>query len=115
MGVKLKFKYFRFEISKVVKNTNRNKIEMIKVYIEDKEYQDDDFTMEPLKIGNYENCIFKNCNFLSCNLSEIIFVDCEFAGCDLSMIEIDKTAFRNVNFKSSKLLGIGRSCDLSHH
>ena len=27
----LKFKYFLFEINKVVKNTNRNKLEMIKI------------------------------------------------------------------------------------
>ena len=79
---------------------------MIKVYIEDKEYQDIDFTMEPLKIGNYENCVFNNCNFSSCKLSEIVFTDCEFEDCELSMIEIDKTAFRNINFKTSKLFGI---------
>lgn len=79
---------------------------MEKTFIEDQEFQGVDFNAQPLKIGNYEHCIFRNCDLSNGDLSEMIFVDCEFFDCDLSMVRVDKTAFRNASFQSCKLLGI---------
>ncbi|PLW94134.1 MAG: hypothetical protein C0592_03855 [Marinilabiliales bacterium] len=75
------------------------------MYISDKEFSSKDFRSGFDK-GNYEYCIFKNCNLNGVDISETAFIDCEFIDCDLSMANINKSAFRNVKFISSKLLGL---------
>lgn len=56
--------------------------------------------------GEYENCIFNNCNLADSDLSEFKFIDCTFTGCNLSLAKLDKTVFRDVNFKECKMIGL---------
>lgn len=74
-------------------------------YIEDKEFIKIDFTEKGLPAGEYDNCRFSNCNFSNTNLSHIGFSDCEFNDCNMGMAKLGMTAFKNVRFIGSKLLG----------
>jgi fluoroquinolone resistance protein len=65
-----------------------------------------DFTSAKLTKGEYENCIFKNCNFYNSDLSGFIFRECIFDGCDLSLVIIKHTTLHDISFLNSKLLGI---------
>lgn len=73
--------------------------------MDNKTYNKVDFTLESLEKGEYQNCIFTNCNFHGCDLSNYKFFDTEFGGCDLSLVKTAQTTLANVAFKSSKLLG----------
>jgi len=79
----------------------RNK-QMPDVFTEDKTFE----KSELLSKGEYENCIFNNCNFTDFDLSEYQFIDCTFNDCNLSMVKTNKTAFRNTNFNNCKMLGV---------
>ena len=65
-----------------------------------------DYTASPLARGEYENYIFKNCNFYSCDLSNFIFRECVFDGCDLSLVAFKNTTLNDIRFVNCKLLGI---------
>lgn len=75
-------------------------------YFEDQQFENIKFQVEPLALGEYENCVFKQCDFSGINLSEIKFIDCEFIGSNLSLVNLVKTAFRDIRFKECKLLGL---------
>lgn len=78
------------------------------IYIEGKTYKQQEFDEKLLKKGEYENCIFSNCLFAKANLSEIKFTECIFENCDLSTMtaaKIGNVAFRDAQFKGSKLIG----------
>ncbi len=65
-----------------------------------------DFKNIAFKIGEYDNCIFNNCNLSSTDLTNSIFIDCVFNNCNLSMAKINNVIFRDVKFNSCKLLGL---------
>ncbi|MDP2414547.1 pentapeptide repeat-containing protein [Daejeonella sp.] len=75
-------------------------------YIVDKTFERVKFNEIPFEQGEYENCIFRQCDFTNINLSEIKFTEVEFIGCNLSMVKLERTAFRDVIFKESKMLGL---------
>jgi fluoroquinolone resistance protein len=75
-------------------------------YIEDKEFIKADFAEKGLLPGEYDNCRFDNCNFSNTNLSHIGFNECEFNDCNLGMAKLGMTAFKEVRFIGSKLLGL---------
>jgi len=78
----------------------------------DETFDKKDFEDSPLARGEYENCIFKHCDFSNTDLSEIIFLECEFIDSNLSLVKLTKTAFRDVKFKDSKMLGLHfENCD----
>lgn len=79
---------------------------MNKIYIVDKEFNGADFSVELLAKGEYENCVFKNCIFAEVDIKENQFVDCDFIDCDLTMSKVAETAFRSINFKGCKLIGV---------
>lgn len=79
---------------------------MIKSFIEDEEFENINFQDEPLKMGEYDNCIFSHCNFSKVDLMNIIFTECRFEHCDFSNATIANTAFRDVIFSGCKLLGL---------
>ena len=56
--------------------------------------------------GEYDNCVFLACNFSELDLSDFKFIDCLFQECNLSLSLLNKTVFREVNFKYCKLLGL---------
>ncbi|WP_108801942.1 pentapeptide repeat-containing protein [Aquimarina sp. Aq107] len=75
-------------------------------FIEEKTFDRKDFSEIPLEKGEYELCVFLNCNFSNSDLSHIRFVDCEFHNCNLSTANIFQTGFQNVLFKDCKILGL---------
>ena len=81
---------------------NRTPFQMTETYIQDKTFDRND----TLTKGEYENCIFNNCNFADNDLSEFKFTDCAFNGCNLSLAKLNKTAFRDIKFKDCKMLGL---------
>lgn len=81
---------------------------MANTYTQDKTFGQVDY----LPKGEYDNCIFNNCNFAQQDLSDFKFVDCLFNACDLSLAKLSYTLFRDVKFKDCKLLGLQfDSCD----
>ena len=76
------------------------------VYQENLIFKGDDFQLQELTRGEYENCTFTDCNFANTNLSGLIFIDCAFVCCDMSMAVLGQTSFRDVKFRDCKLLGL---------
>ena len=54
----------------------------------------------------FEECIFKNCDFSNGNLTNSTFMDCDFIDCNLSMTDLMGSSLKTVAFKNCKLLGI---------
>jgi uncharacterized protein YjbI with pentapeptide repeats len=79
---------------------------MTATYTQDKTFDRNDFSQIALTKGEYENCIFKNCNFADNDLSEFKFIDCEFSECNLSLAKLNKTVFQDIKFKDCKMLGL---------
>lgn len=79
---------------------------MEKTCIEDRNFNQIDFTAEPFEKADYENCSFTNCNFSNLDLSKINFSDCTFTGCNISLAKLGRTAFKDCTFKGCKLLGL---------
>lgn len=79
---------------------------MEKNYIEDKIFQNIDFTTTELSDGEYEKCLFVNCNFSNLDLSKLNFSECEFSGCNMSLADLTRTGFQGSKFKDCKLLGL---------
>jgi len=79
---------------------------MAKNCISDQEFKNENYTVDFLTIGEYENCNFLNCNFLESELSEILFVDCSFKNSDLSNAKLRNTSFQNAEFEECKMLGL---------
>jgi uncharacterized protein YjbI with pentapeptide repeats len=59
-----------------------------------------------LEPGEYEDCIFADCQLAGINLSSYVFDHCQWVRCDLSNVVVQETAFRNNSFDECKLLGI---------
>jgi len=79
---------------------------MDEVFINDKTFNKVDFTKQALEKGEYDNCIFINCNFSETHLSNITFIDCEFEQCNLSLVKFKNTVLNTINFTNCKLLGV---------
>ena len=56
--------------------------------------------------GEYENCIFKNCDFSDSDLSNFKFIGCHFMNSNLSLSKIYQTLFQKIHFSDCKLLGL---------
>lgn len=54
----------------------------------------------------FENCIFKLCDFSEANLAGTRFTDCTFIGCNLSNVKLNKVRLATVKFSDCKMLGI---------
>lgn len=80
--------------------------DMGKEAIEDRIFEQKDFSSAGPDGAEYENCSFVQCDFSNADLSRIVFTTCTFEACNLSMAKIVHTAFREVKFKDSKLLGL---------
>ena len=79
---------------------------MESIYIEDKNFNGNDFTVSGIEQGNYENCRFLNCNLSEVNLSGINFLECSFDACNLGMAKLGNTGLRDIKFIGCKLLGL---------
>ena len=74
--------------------------------IEDVVFENIDFRTEALKIGEYENFIFKICVLADCDLNTFKFIGCIFENCNLSLANTNKVVLRDVPFKVCKLVGL---------
>tara|TARA_R110001583_G_scaffold30906_4_gene106261 strand:- start:1158 stop:1733 length:576 start_codon:yes stop_codon:yes gene_type:complete len=79
---------------------------MIKPFIADKTFKGQDFSINRLQTGEYENCIFSNCNFADGYLDNQNFTECEFIECNLSNTNVVETVFNDVLFTQCKILGV---------
>jgi len=76
------------------------------IYLTGRTFDRNDFTVDPPEKGEYEQCVFKNCNFAGQDLSEFRFIDCVFTGCDLSLVKLNGTALRDIRFTGCKMVGL---------
>jgi fluoroquinolone resistance protein len=79
---------------------------MFKITLQDQTFDKIDFSVEPLKVGEYSNCVFNNCNLAEAKLSHFVFEDCTFEACNMAMTKTAGTSFKEVSFKNCKLLGL---------
>ncbi len=61
--------------------------------------------------GRATRCEFIGCSFQSCLFAQSEFIDsrfseCQFLECDLSLINLEGSSFSDVEFRSSKVLGV---------
>jgi fluoroquinolone resistance protein len=61
---------------------------------------------ENLDTGEYENCVFKQCDLENMDLSGFKFRDCLFRDSNLSLVKLDNTTVSGVTFNSCKMLGL---------
>ena len=83
-----------------------NSICMGDVFMVSKQFNGNNFAAEPPPPGEYEDCRFENCELGGFNLSHYVFIDCAFTGCNMAMAKLGSTAFRGVQFKDCKMLGL---------
>lgn len=73
---------------------------------ENEKYDGIDYTTVGLDKGEYDCCIFNNCNFEGVDLSGIVFSECEFTNCNISNAKLKNTGLKDVKFINCKLLGL---------
>ncbi len=76
-----------------------------------KQYLDQQFKELNVVNTTIEGKVFENCEFLSCNFTQSSFVkckfnECTFKNCNLSNVDVAKSAFYDVVFEASKMVGI---------
>jgi len=54
----------------------------------------------------YDNCIFKSCDFSEKDLRSISFVECAFTECNFTLTDLKGSAFKDVKFEKCKMLGV---------
>lgn len=70
------------------------------------------YTEELIKNREFENCTFIDCDLYGSDFSQSQFLDCTFKGCNLSMVKLNYTSLKNVEFDECKLMGIAfEYCD----
>ncbi len=65
-----------------------------------------DFKAAPLQAGEYEDCIFRNCDLANVDLSDKVFMGCQFKETNLSMAKLSRASFREVVFEGCKMVGL---------
>ena len=78
----------------------------------DQTFEGNSYVQKALSLNDYENCVFKNCDFSGSSLRQIGFIRCEFIDCNLSTAHIVGTQLQECLFFESKLLGLQfENCD----
>lgn len=75
-------------------------------FISDKLFDGLNFSKERLPKGEYENCVFQNCDFTKGYLDNQNFMKCRFLDCNLSNANIAHTQFNEVVFDHCKMMGL---------
>ena len=73
--------------------------------IEDKTFDNIDFTEKSLANNIYTNCVFNDCNFSKTDISYASFEDCIFNICIFSETIVNLTRFKNIIFNETKMMG----------
>lgn len=55
---------------------------------------------------DFTACVFDHCTFTECTFSPCSFTEYRFTACDLSLAAVPGTRFTDVEFATSKLVGI---------
>jgi uncharacterized protein YjbI with pentapeptide repeats len=69
-------------------------------------FENSDCTKKNSLSDEYEECVFKNCNFYETDLSSIVFRECVFENCDFSLAVFNNTTLNDVKFTNCKLTGV---------
>lgn len=69
-------------------------------------FEDESYLEKGLAKGEYDHCVFKNCDFQDVYLSNISFLECTFIDCQMSNCKVGNATFNEVTFDNCKLLGI---------
>jgi fluoroquinolone resistance protein len=77
-----------------------------KSYIENKVFENIDYTITALARADYEECQFIRCDFTESILNNFAFIECSFTDCNLSNAKVESASFRDVTFYGSKLTGV---------
>lgn len=73
---------------------------------QDKTFERISYISGKLLDEEFDNCIFRECDFTECNLSGSDFISCRFENCNLTTANVSNTGFKEVNFQDCKLIGI---------
>jgi len=63
-------------------------------------------TLAHLEPGEYEECVFRNCDLSESALRGFTFLNCDFDGCNLSNAELADCSFQECHFSACKLVGL---------
>lgn len=74
--------------------------------LEDQHFKQLNAATFPLQKGEYDCCTFTECSLANTDLSDFVFTECVFERCDLSMVKMNNTALKDVQFIGCKLLGV---------
>jgi uncharacterized protein YjbI with pentapeptide repeats len=75
-------------------------------YIADETFKGKNYTKTRLPKGEYEHCVFEQCDFSNGYLDNQNFSECVFTDCNLSNANIKYTLCNDVRFSHCKLLGL---------
>ncbi len=75
-------------------------------YIENKTFENIDFSKETLEQADYEQCTFSRCEFTEVSLNNLAFIECSFLNSNLSNTKVEAASFRDVKFLGCKLTGV---------
>ncbi len=75
-------------------------------FISDQTFTAENYTKVRLAKGEYENCIFKGCDFSNGYLDNQNFMECQFLDCNLSNANLANTIFKEVCFEHCKMMGL---------
>ena len=75
------------------------------VSVVDKTYNENDFAKTSLQQGEYENCVFNNCDVAAHVYSFSPFVECIVNNCNLSFVTLRITPVHVTNFIGYIILG----------
>lgn len=76
------------------------------LYINQENFKGINYSVTPIKKGEYVECTFTDCNFSEVHVSNIVFEECRFINCNFSNAFVKNTSFKTVQFESCKLLGV---------
>ena len=79
---------------------------MNRVYHSDQEFVKWEAAVTPVIVAEYDNCVFRGCDWQSAVLARSHFIDCRFEDCNLSLANLTDTVFRDVRFLRCKMLGL---------
>ena len=77
-----------------------------KQYFDDQTFESVDFSIDGAQDLAFTECVFRQCNFNSTDISRTRFTDCRFEGCDLSLANISDTSFQDIEFQECNLTGL---------
>ena len=83
---------------------------MKEIVHESKTFDKIDYSDKSLSGREFDDCLFKNCNFTNADFSNNDFISCKFDTCNLSMMKLNYTGMKKVDFVNCKVVGVDFSC-----